>query len=249
MKKRHIPGIEVLEARETPDVSLGSAATRALPLSPTPPVVFGQDLPLAVPALADANSNSYLQALETVFADAEGLKKLLTEATSSEPQGWQFLCNYTRKALRNEELKYGSLPDHEDVLHEVFVEWREQVGSTDAALTHLLDRESPERQLLRKTVRRVLDHARYERTRQKRMVELFDQPAPVKPSEQDWIDVQLDWASGAGALGARERQLLELRGQGKTFEEIGAEMGLLKQRVCELFNASMDRLQALYDQA
>ena len=71
-------------------------------------------------------------------------------------------------------------------------------------------------------------------------------PAPVKPTEQDWIDMQVDWASGAGRLGPRERQLLELRGQGKTFEEIGSELGLAKQRVCELLNAAIDRLQELY---
>lgn len=253
MKKRHIPRIEALEARDTPDVSLGAAAARALPPPPDASVVLVQDADLFTPAPTDEARASYLQALESIFSDAAGLDKLLARhprpavtAEPLEPQGWQFLCNYTRKALRNEELRYGSLPDHEDVLHEVFVEWREQVGPNDAALTNLLKSESPERQQLRKTVRRVLDHVRYEQSKQKRVVELIDQPAPVKPGEQDWIDVRLDWATGAGSLAARERQLLELRGQGKTFEEIGAEMGLLKQRVCELYSAAVDRLQELY---
>jgi DNA-directed RNA polymerase specialized sigma24 family protein len=161
-------------------------------------------------------------------------------------EGWQFLSNYARKAIRNEELRHGKLADQEDLVQQVFVEWWEQVGTRDQAFAAVLNRDSPEHAALRKAVRRVLDHARYEQTRARRMAELRDQPATVKPEEQDWIDLRLDWEGRAGGAGPRERQLLELRRQGLTFEEIGTEMGLLKQRVCELYNAAVERLQERY---
>ena len=85
MKKRRVPGIEVLEARETPDVSLGSAAACALPLPPATPVVMDPDSDPSSPVPADVANTSYLQALETVFSDAEGLKKLLARHAGSLP--------------------------------------------------------------------------------------------------------------------------------------------------------------------
>jgi hypothetical protein len=40
--------------------------------------------------------------------------------------------------------------------------------------------------------------------------------------------------------------MLELRREGKTFEEIGSEMGLVKQRVSEIFNSAIGLLQDVY---
>src|SRR5205807_915044 len=148
--------------------------------------------------------------------------------------------------ISNDELKYGALPDHEDLVHQIYVEWREQVGSWNRDLTDLLNKDSAERQVLRKTVRRVLDRARYESTKQRRLVEFIDQPAPTKPEDQDWIDLQIDWTSNSMQLSPREIQMLALRREGKTFEEIGSEMGLLKQRVAEMYNSAFSSLQDLY---
>jgi hypothetical protein len=287
MKKRRMLGIEALEARETPDVSLSSAvAYPAVPQSANQAVIGGagaatQPQPGATPHAVgpevldkdvllgwlDSSSKPYLspQALKTLFSNAEELEKLLAtpgrlpqgeEATQalapvaatqqSQDQGWQYLFNYSRKAIRNAELKFGTLPDHEDMVHQIFVEWREQVGPADQTFARLLNQDSTERQILRKTVRRVIDHTRYEQSRQRRMVELIDQPAPAKPGEQDWIDLRLDWSMGPAITGPRQQRMLVLRSQGMTFEEIGLEMGLPKQRVCEAINDAVQRLQELY---
>src|SRR5262249_50859353 len=140
----------------------------------------------------------------------------------AEQAGWRFLSNYTRKAIRNEELRFGPLPDHEDIAHQVFVEWREQAGPGRGVYRGRLEKDSAQRLLLRRTVRQVLDRARYQSQRQQRTVELLDQPEPPRRTEQEWADVQLDWETGGDAPDARERQVLELRRQGMTFEEIGA---------------------------
>jgi DNA-directed RNA polymerase specialized sigma24 family protein len=250
MKKRHIPGIEPLEVRETPDVSLG--LTAAYPLTPPAGLAdlaafdpfLSRTGPSAVPGL-DADALS-LPALDAYFATPDDGDSVLRASEASGLEGWRFLSNYARKAIRNEELRRGRLADREDLVQQVFVEWWEQVGPRGQALAAVLNRDSPEHGVLRKTVRRVLDHARYEQTRARRMAELRDQPAPVKPEEQEWIDLRLDWEGRAGGAGPRERRLLELRRQGLTFEEIGSEMGLLKQRVCELYNAAVERLQERY---
>jgi hypothetical protein len=208
-------------------------------------------------------------ALEAFFADADSLARLLATPTGepaasptakserltanraavaapTQIEGWHFLHNYTRKAIRSEEHRYGPLRDREDLVHQVFVEWREQVGRDDEALGQLLNKDSTERLVLRKTARRVLDHARYVRDRDSQMEDLSDQPVPTSTSEAEWRELQLDVSQGAGNLDSRERQLLELRRQGMTLDEIGAEVGLAKQRVCEAFVAIIDRLQALY---
>ena len=249
MKKRRVLRIERLEARETPDVSLGPAAYPAPPL--TAQVGGPADNPLAGPrpgaeqAVGLPGDALSLPALETIFSSPAEMEKLLGRS-AEPPEGWQFLSNYARKAIRNEELHYGTLPDHDDILQQIYVEWREQVGTGDSSLAGLLHKDSAERQVLRKAVRRVLDHARYEQTRRKRVLELHDQPAPARPTQQDWLDVRLDWSLGVGGLDAREKQVLELRSQGKTFAEIGAELGLLKQRVFRVYSAALGRLRRAY---
>jgi hypothetical protein len=222
--------------------------------------------PTAGDGLGDALD---VPALEALFADADSLARLLATPTGdpaaspttkserltadrpavaapTQIEGWHFLHNYTRKAIRSEEQRYGPLRDREDLVHQVFVEWREQVGRNDQALGQLLNKDSPERLVLRKTARRVLDHARYVRDRDSQIEDLSDRPAPTSTSEAEWRELQLDVSQGAGNLDSRERQLLELRRQGMTLDEIGAEVGLAKQRVCEAFVAIIDRLQALY---
>jgi RNA polymerase sigma factor (sigma-70 family) len=292
MKKRRVLKVEQLEARATPDVSLGHAV--AFPPPPADLAVAGQgtlpspdpapqaDAAYAAERLGAANQSPASpvdevdafdwRSVRSLLADSKELARLLAGSTvplpgvkpsttaeqpghgsngqQSQPldavQAWRFLSNYTRKAIGNDEVRYGALPDHEDLIHQAFVEWREQVGPGEKALSSLLNKDSAERQVLRKTVRRVIDHTRYEQNRQKRMVELVDQPAPAKPAEREWIDLQIDWSLGVGNLTPREKQLLELRRQGRTFEEIGSELGLMKQRVSEMYSSAVDYLQELY---
>jgi hypothetical protein len=258
MKKRPAPRIEQLEAREVPDVSLGHAAPYAV--AATPAQVLEQNpvsysLPAGSETAGAIPSAPAREALDHLFHSPEAVDQLV--APSAKPvqgatpeadvaQGWQFLANYTRKAIRNEELRYGPLPDHDDLLQQTFVEWRQATGPGDHALANLLDRDSTERLALKKAVRRVIDHVRYEARKQRRMVEITDQAVPTKAGEQDWIDLKLDLGAGVGQLGPRERQTLELRRQGKTFDEIGAELGLLRQRAFEIYHTALGRLQEIY---
>jgi DNA-binding NarL/FixJ family response regulator len=101
-------------------------------------------------------------------------------------------------------------------------------------------------QALRKIVRRVIDRERYAQNKQKRLVQSTDLPAPVNPAEQVWADLKIDLDSGLGELSSRERQVLELRRQGKTFEEIGAETGMSKQRAFEECSGAISKIQELY---
>ena len=264
--------LEELEARLTLDVTLGQSAS-ALIVPPPQGTSSLSSVSLDLPNAADANGSlagapfgvgdlaqdaSYLHAVGSIFSDSDELDKIFHSAAQpllAQAEGrssddadavWKFVSNYCKKAIHNDELKYGSLVDHEDLVHQVYVDWREQVGSESPQLANLMNKDSTERQALRKTVRRVLDHARYEFSKQRRMVEFSDQPAPINSAEQDWVELQLDWSSGRLQLGPREKQMLQLRREGKTFEEIGAEMGLLKQRVSEMYNATLSSLQQAY---
>jgi RNA polymerase sigma factor (sigma-70 family) len=286
MSKRHVLELEQLEARATPDVSLGLAAGPPAPLPTTGALLYGNgvasETPTALPgvepraffaALAEAlhalpKDSPSVRVLETFFASAGHLGPVLPDLPEARPegsasrpapdanadqptadataQGWAFLRNYTTKAIRTEERRHGRLPDHDDLVQQVFVQWWEQVGARDQALARVLQEETPERLALRKTVRRVLDHVRYEQNRDRKRLELFDRPAPVNSAEEDWRDLRLDWALNGDGPGVREQHLLELRRQGLTLQEIGDALGLLKQRVSELYTATVERLQARY---
>jgi RNA polymerase sigma factor (sigma-70 family) len=279
MKKRRPLRIEALEARETPDVSLGHGAAypvQSLPAtvpgiheqSPLAPQISSTALQAVAPSRPAVENVTALleqalaasraltpQALERFFHSFTELDQLLngfssstSSATSAEAResGWQFIRNYTRKAIRNDESRFGAVVDHEDIVHQVYVEWSEQAGSQDRAFTDVLQKDSPSRQILRKMVRRVLDRVRYQQGRAQKNVEFVDQPTPVAANTQEWLDMQIDLSQGVGGLNPQERRTLELRGQGMTFEEIGSELGLLKQRVFEIYHAAIDRLQQVY---
>src|SRR4051812_24996243 len=117
MKKRGVLRIEQLEARVTPDVSLCPAV---LPLPPLPAKLAGPaDDPFGSPHTSEQADALSAPTLDTIFSSPEELQKLLgpaavPSARQPEPAGWHFLWNYARKAIRNEELHYGTLPDHED---------------------------------------------------------------------------------------------------------------------------------------
>jgi DNA-directed RNA polymerase specialized sigma subunit len=161
-------------------------------------------------------------------------------------RGYLFLCNYTEKAVRTEERRHGPLPDHEDIVHQVFVEWREQVGADEEHLTNLLDKDSPERQVLRRTVPRVISRARYANNKFAEQAGATDLPAKTPAAAQNWTDLRIDLEQGVGNLTPCERQILELRRQGKTFDEIGTELGMAKQRASEVCAAVVARLQSIY---
>jgi len=193
----------------------------------------GLALPFA-PAVPRGRRKEAAPAERPVAAPAPGV----------EEAAWLFLRNYARKAIRREERVRGPLPDHGDIIQDIYVAWRQEVGRGHDAHANLLERDSPERLAFGKTVRRVLDRARYGDARRRRDVPLTDHEAPRLAD--DWHDLEIDWAQGVGGLSENERRLLSLRREGRTFEEIGSEIGLAKQRVCELFNEVIGRLTALY---
>jgi RNA polymerase sigma factor (sigma-70 family) len=262
--KRPIVQVEELETRVTPDVSLGHSAALVSPLATggalasepiiqlTPPSALS-----GVPSVGDsAQDASYLHALGAIFSNVDELDRILNRQAPSDDSSdaspssadavWRFVSNYTKKAIHNDESKYGPVADHEDLVHQVYVEWREQVGNGSGYRNELLNKESAQRQVLRKTVRRVLDRARYDAGKQRQVLPFVDQAAPARKTEEEWRDVQIDLSSTRLPLGPREKQLLELRREGMTLEEIGLEMGLVKQRVSEMYTSALTSLQAIY---
>src|SRR5262249_20625081 len=113
MRKRHIPEIERLERRGTPDVSLGAVADLASlqGLHAIPARVDRSEAAcLPLDDLGDAGLSA--QAVERLFGSPVELEPFLRSAALA-PLGqhagadaWRFLANYTRKAIRNEELRF-----------------------------------------------------------------------------------------------------------------------------------------------
>jgi DNA-directed RNA polymerase sigma subunit (sigma70/sigma32) len=58
--------------------------------------------------------------------------------------------------------------------------------------------------------------------------------------------MEIDLAQGIGGLNARERDILDLRRWGMTFEEIGTKLGMPRQRVFEAYSELLSRLTTLY---
>jgi hypothetical protein len=273
MKRRRPLRLERLEPRETPDVSFHAGAVLPAPppvaghgaaaVGTDVPAVnaFPGDLTQAAGAFAGDASTFQVDALFSGPLALEGYRTPLAPAEPAdearpanwrggEPdlnlQGWSFMRNYTQKAIRGDEARRGRLPDHEDVVQQVYLEWRLQVGPGEGALAGLLTGESPEREALRVSVPRVIARARYQHNRQRATQELTDRPAPDRPPAREWLDWQIDSARGAGGLSGRDRRIVELRAGGATFEEIAREVGLPKQRACEAFNAALTRLRRVY---
>lgn len=161
-------------------------------------------------------------------------------------EGYLYLCNYARTAIHAAQRRAGPLSDHEDIVHQICLEWLQQAGPPQEAFPRLLDRSPVEMQLLRETVNRVIARVIYQQRRGRRLADLADWPAPVRPTERDWIEFQSDCAQGVGRLSPLEWQVLELRRQGKTFAEIGTDLGVARQRVWEVYHEVEARLRKIY---
>jgi DNA-directed RNA polymerase specialized sigma24 family protein len=161
-------------------------------------------------------------------------------------RGYQYLCHYARHSIRAAERRVGPLRDHDDVVQQICVEWLEQAGPPEEALPRLLEAAPAEMQLLRAVVTRVIARTVYQQKRQSVVLDFNDWPARGSAVERDWAEFKADCAQGVGNLSRREWQVLDLRRQGKTFEEIGAELGLPRQRVWEVYRAVEARLREIY---
>jgi DNA-binding NarL/FixJ family response regulator len=110
----------------------------------------------------------------------------------------------------------------------------------------LLEQAPAEMQLLRAVVTRVIARAVYQQKRRYVVLDFDDWPARGNAAERDWAEFKADCEQGVGNLSRREWQVLDLRRQGKTFEEIGAELRLPRQRVWEVYHAVEARLREIY---
>jgi hypothetical protein len=164
----------------------------------------------------------------------------------SEREFWDFLRNYATKAIRRDERIRGPLADHADIIQQIYVEWREEVPAGRESHTRLLDAQSAERAAFRTAVRRVLDRSRYDDAKQRRLAAVNEQEVESRARPREWVDLEIDLALGVGRLTFRQRRILDLRRAGMTFDEIGTEVGLPKQRVFEEFTDVIERLTALY---
>jgi DNA-directed RNA polymerase specialized sigma24 family protein len=161
-------------------------------------------------------------------------------------RGYQYLCHYARHSIYTAERRVGPLRDHDDLVQQICVEWLEQAGPPAEALPRLLEHAPAEMQLLRAVVNRVIARAVYQQKRQSVVLDLNDWPARDNAVERDWAEFKTDCEQGVGNLSRREWQVLDLRRQGKTFEEIGAELRLPRQRVWEVYHAVEARLREIY---
>jgi hypothetical protein len=161
-------------------------------------------------------------------------------------RGYQYLCQYARHSIHAAERRVGPLRDHDDLVQQICVEWLEQAGPPAEALPRLLEQAPAEMQLLRAVVIRVIARAVYQQKRQRVVLDFNDWPARANAVERDWAEFKADCEQGVGNLSRREWQVLDLRRQGKTFEEIGAELRLPRQRVWEVYHAVETRLREIY---
>jgi hypothetical protein len=161
-------------------------------------------------------------------------------------RGYQYLCHYAHHSIRAAERRVGPLRDHDDLVHQVCVEWLEQAGPPEEALPRLLEQAPAEMRLLRVVVTRVIARAVYQQKKQYVVLDFNDWPARGNAAERAWAEFKADCEQGVGNLSRQEWRVLDLRRQGKTFEEIGAELRLPRQRVWEVYRAVEARLREIY---
>jgi hypothetical protein len=167
--------------------------------------------------------------------------------------GLERLCAYAWQSIHNAERVHGDkLLNPEDVVQEIYLEWRGLVGpqAEDAALCRLLEDGSEEMRLLRVAVQRVIGRTRYQQKQWAKAVGINQlagsSSAFAQQGEQDRIDWEDLWQNVVSTLAPNEKQILEMRKQGRTFAEIGSLLGMAKQRVCETYHGVIARLQKNY---
>jgi hypothetical protein len=171
----------------------------------------------------------------------------------SAQQGLERLCAYAWHSIHNAERVHGEkLLNPEDVVQEIYLEWRGLVGpqAEDAALCRLLENGSEEMRFLRVAVQRVIGRTRYQQKQWAKAMAISQlagsSPAFARHGEQERIDWEDLWQNVVGTLAPHEKQVLEMRKQGRTFAEIGASLGMARQRVCETYHGVVARLQRNY---
>jgi RNA polymerase sigma factor (sigma-70 family) len=158
-----------------------------------------------------------------------------------QQEGLAYLLNYANKSIRKN--RGVAEQDRDDLLHEIYMEWWVCVGFEVAALPRLLESESPERQSLRESIYRVFGRYRYHLTA--RRTEELDATQCLDPDTAGPggnLDFVMDLDAWLGKLPTLEAKIIDLYYfQHKTMEEIGAELGLAKQRISEIHKRALSR--------
>jgi len=157
----------------------------------------------------------------------------------SAQDGLRYLFNYASKSIR----KNRAIAEHDrdDLLHEIYLEWWVCVGFESAALPRLLAADSFERKSLRESIYRVFGRHRYHKTAH-RTQELSETDGSVTSDLDENRDFTIDLDKWLERLPDAEAKVIDLYYfQHKTMEEIGAELGLAKQRVSEIHKRALAR--------
>lgn len=166
---------------------------------------------------------------------------VIASALLNEPQqeGLRYLFNYANKSIRRNRTI--SEQDRDDLLHDIYMEWWICTGFEVAALPKLLESDSDERQSLRESIYRVFGRYRYHKTAH-RTADLDNPdilPGDLPDAAQDF---SLDLKTWLDRLPHLEAKIIDLYYfQHKTMDEIGAEIGLAKQRVSEIHKRALSR--------
>jgi DNA-binding NarL/FixJ family response regulator len=128
--------------------------------------------------------------------------------------------------------------DRDDVVQQVGLEWLLLAATIQTTYDDV-----------RRIVSRVLNRAYRRLKKQERALELLDVPTNADPVQDAFRDIQLDCDLGVNDLTDRQWQVVRLRRQGYSFTEIGQQMGIPRQRACELFAAAASRLRERYREA
>lgn len=247
-ERRYKPEVESLEQRTQPRAEWQSALAPPGIVNDSP----AQTRPLQNPPLpAQVLAESHFHSQTDRWDDAEfyPLWKSIAEKnsaqtarpTASPDQGLKYLIHYANKSIRNSKFIHDN--DREDLLQEIFMEWRKGVDDFDQALPQLLDADSAERGLLRDSVYRVFGRYRYhQKMNAQRLLGEIDVPAPDSPRVQENRDFTLDLQQWMESLPRLEKQVVQLYYfQNMTMEKIGAEVGLPKQRISEIHRRALER--------
>src|SRR5262249_41057040 len=118
--------------------------------------------------------------------------------------GYEYLCGYTRRAIRGAERRAGPLSGHEDLIPQGCRGGRAGAGPPQEAFPRLLERAPAEMRLLRDAVNRVIARTIYQRRKHPHVIDATRWPAPSRPSERDWAEFRADCERGTGNLTAQE---------------------------------------------
>lgn len=127
------------------------------------------------------------------------------------------------------------IDDRDDAVQQICLEWLLLAATIQTTYDDV-----------RRIVARVLNRVFRRLKKHELPLELLDVAVHTDPVQETLRDMQLDRDLGVNDLTDREWQVIRMRGQGCTFVEIGRQLGIPRQRACELFAAAASSLRQRY---